>query len=148
MEVNNSTLLQQLSGSWWHALGAKFRNNIMKIGNWEVTDKGIEWKGDGLNRFVIDKQTITETVEADDRNAMFYKWILLATEEDWLAEDDLYDLNFAFVYATAANGADFNYEIFDETLSYQYSQLDDEGDEDDDLADLEQQKKEAESERD
>ncbi|RYF94050.1 MAG: hypothetical protein EOO00_05715 [Chitinophagaceae bacterium] len=128
----------------------------MKIGSWEVTQNGIEWKGSGLNRFVIDKKGLTEEIETDDENLSLYKWIVLATEEDWLTEDDLYDLNFAFVYAAAQWGATFDYQMFDETLSYQYSQLEDEENEqpddsssdDDDLAALEQQRKEAESERD
>jgi hypothetical protein len=137
----------------------------MKIGNWSVTDSGIEWKGSGLNRFVIDKDSLTEVVETDDEDTSLYKWIVLATEEDWLTEDDLYDLNFAFVYAAAQSGVDFDYEVFDESLSYQYGQLeteedeqpDEDDDEDDDdgidpteeeLADLEQKRKEADSERD
>jgi hypothetical protein len=123
----------------------------MKFGNWEVTDNTIEWKGAGLNRFVIDIKSLTEEIETDDEDLSLYKWIVLATEEDGLTEDDLYDLNFAFVYAAAKSGAEFDYQIFDETLSYQYSQLDDEDDEQpsgDELADLEQQRKEADSERD
>ena len=104
----------------------------MKIGNWLVTAAGIEWKGAGLNRFMIDQETLTEVVETEDDDTNVYKWILLATEEDWLTEDDLYDLNFAFVYAVAKSGADFDYEIFDESLSYQYDQLED--DDEDDVA--------------
>ena len=138
----------------------------MKIGNWSVNDSAIEWKGSGLNRFVIDKNSLTEVVETDDEDTSLYKWIVLATEEDWLTEDDLYDLNFAFVYAAAKWTADFDYEVFDESLSYQYGQLESEDDEqpddeeddgnddggidpsEDELADLEQQRKQAESERD
>ena len=124
----------------------------MTIGNWEITKKSIEWKGSGLNRFVIDIDSLTEEVETDDDDQSFYKWIVLATEEDWLTEDDLYDLNFAFIYAAAQSGANFDYQTFDETLSYQYSQLEEEEDDEQadgaDLAALEQQRKEAESERD
>jgi len=124
----------------------------MKFGNWEVTKNSIEWKGSGLNRFVIDIETLTDQIETDDEEQSLYKWIVLATEEDWLTEDDLYDLNFAFVYAAAASKGNFNYEMFDETLSYQYSELEEEEDEQplggEDLAALEQQRKEAESERD
>ena len=104
----------------------------MKIGNWEVNDSNIEWRGNGRNRFVIDKKTLTEKIETDDDNLSLYKWIVLATDEEWLTEDDLYDLNFAFVYAAAEVKAGFDYQVFDETLSYQYSQLEEEDDDDDD----------------
>lgn len=136
----------------------------MKIGNWEVTGTAIQWKGNGSNRFVIEKKNLADKIESDDVNLSLYKWIVLATEEEWLTEDDLYDLNFAFVYAAGEAKTNFDYQIFDDTLSYQYSQLegdeddeddDDEEDEDDDdspkggnMADLEQQRKMAESERD
>ena len=53
----------------------------------------------------------------------FYNWILLATEEEWLTQDDLYDLNFAFVYAAALWGHEFSYETFDATLEEQYDQF-------------------------
>jgi hypothetical protein len=137
----------------------------MKIGNWEVTGSAIEWKGSGRNQFVINKKNLAEKIESDDVNLSLYKWIVLATEEEWLTEDDLYDLNFAFVYAAGESKTEFDYQAFDETLSYQYSQLeddDDDAEEDDDgedeedddspkggsMADLEQQRKMAESERD
>ena len=103
----------------------------MKIGNWEVNDSNIEWKGSGRNKFVIEKKSLTERIETDDDNLSLYKWIVLATDEEWLTEDDLYDLNFAFVYAAAEAKAGFDYQVFDETLSYQYSQLEEDDDEDD-----------------
>ncbi|HTE24720.1 hypothetical protein [Flavitalea sp.] len=102
----------------------------MKIGNWEVNGSAIEWKGSGRNRFVIEKKSLTEKIETDDENLSLYKWIVLATDEEWLTEDDLYDLNFAFVYAAAEGKAGFDYQMFDETLSYQYNQLEEEDDED------------------
>ncbi len=57
-------------------------------------------------------------------------WIFVATDEDWLTENDLYDLNFAFVYAIAKFNLDFDYEIFDHTLERQYELFEDEDDED------------------
>jgi hypothetical protein len=136
----------------------------MKIGNWEVTASAIEWKGSGRNQFVIEKKNLAQKIESDNVNLSLYKWIVLATEEEWLTEDDLYDLNFAFVYAAGESKTEFDYQVFDETLSYQYSQLEeDEDDEEDDdgededgddspkggsMADLEQERKMAESERD
>ncbi len=83
---------------------------------------------------------------------------MLATEEDWLTEDDLYDLNFAFVYAAGSMHLDFNYETFDLTVATQYETLEQEAseqpqfdtpsEEEAEAADAEQQRKEALSERD
>ena len=103
----------------------------MKIGNWEVNESNIEWRGSGRNKFVIEKKSLTEKIETDDDNLSLYKWIVLATDEEWLTEDDLYDLNFAFVYAAGEVKTGFDYQVFDETLSYQYSQVEDEDDNDD-----------------
>ncbi|GAA4735752.1 hypothetical protein [Flavisolibacter ginsenosidimutans] len=101
----------------------------MQFGNWTITENGIEWTGDDLNRFVIPKEELT-AIRYDKRGSFFYDWILKATEEDWLAQDDLYDLNFAFVFAAAQWAHEFSYETFDATLEEQYEQFDEEEDED------------------
>ena len=126
----------------------------MTFGNWEVTEDGIEWTGATSQKFVINKDTLTEIIKQPADPHPKYKWIISATEEDWLSEDDLYDLNFAFVYAVANFGADFDYQVFDDTLTFQYLELDEEEEEEDDdvspedLAEIEQKRKEANSERD
>jgi hypothetical protein len=114
----------------WHVLGAILQNIIMQIGNWLISAKGIEYTGDGANTFLIESSTLTKTIQEDKSDPVMYEWIVLATDEDWLEEDDLYDLNFAFVYAAAQNKSKFDYQIFDETLNYQYLQF--EEDEEDD----------------
>lgn len=101
----------------------------MQFGNWTVTNETLEWAGDGLNRFVIPAEELT-AIRYDKRGSFFYDWILKATEEDWLTQDDLYDLNFAFVYAAATWQLEFSYETFDATLEEQYEQFDEEEDED------------------
>lgn len=101
----------------------------MQFGNWIVTEENIKWNNDNLNRFVIGKEEST-AIRYDKKGSFFYDWILKATEEDWLTQDDLYDLNFAFVYALAKWGLEFNYAIFDATLEEQYEQFDEEEDED------------------
>ena len=102
----------------------------MKFGNWLVKEESIEWKGeDEGNLFVIQKDNLVE-IRYDKKGSFFYNWILLATEEEWLTQDDLYDLNFAFVYAAALWGHDFSYETFDATLEEQYDQFEEEEDED------------------
>src|SRR5688572_20321195 len=98
----------------------------MEFGNWIVTQAGISWNGQALQRFEIpaDKLNVMRQSNADDNN--LYEWILLATDEDWLTENDLVDLNFAFVYAVAKFGLEFDYEIFDTTLDYQFELFEDE----------------------
>jgi hypothetical protein len=107
------------------------KNNDMNFGNWIVTSNSIEWNGDKLNRFVIptDKLNTIKRLE-DNTDVAFYEWILLATDEDWLTQNDLYDLNYAFVYAVAKFNLDFDYEIFDTTLAEQYEQFEQEEDDD------------------
>jgi|SRR6476620_11345320 len=102
----------------------------MKFGNWTVKEESVEWEGeDAVNIFVIPKEDLT-AIRYDKRGSFFYNWILVATEEDWSTQDDLYDLNFAFVYAAALWGQEFSYETFDATLEEQYDQFEEEEDED------------------
>lgn len=102
----------------------------MIFGNWHVTDDSIIWKGTGFHRFVLSRDGLNKTRRNDANDAVYYDWILLATDEDWLTQNDLYDLNYAFVYAMAKYNLDYNYEIFDATLAEQYDQFDREDDED------------------
>ncbi len=100
----------------------------MLFGNWTINEDNISWSGDEVNRFVIPADSLNSTIENDGET--LYEWILQATNEDWLTQNDLYDLNFAFVYAIAKFGLDFNYEYFDATLADQYEQFEDEDEED------------------
>jgi hypothetical protein len=109
--------------------GDCFTPKTMVFANWKVTQDSIAWNGTGLQRFVIPIQGLTSTTKGDD-DQLFYEWILLATEEDWLTQNDLYDLNYAFVYAIAKFGLEFNYEIFDSTLEEQFDRFDEEDDDD------------------
>ena len=104
----------------------------MRFGNWKLKDNTIEWSGSDGSSFVIDKKSLLQT---EDRDSLkMYKWIVLATGEGKFTEDDLYDLNFAFVYVAGALQSGFDYEIFDSTLDYQFEMLDfDNEDEDDDV---------------
>lgn len=102
----------------------------MLFGNWKVNDEGIAWNSAGLNRFVIPRNGLVNTKQENDDEPVLYEWILTATEEAWITQNDLYDLNYAFVFAVAKFGADFNYEIFDATLAEQYEQFEMEDEED------------------
>ncbi len=102
----------------------------MKFGNWTITEQAIDWSGeDTANHFAVPKDELT-AIRYDKRGSFFYDWILKATEEEWLEQDDLYDFNFAFVFAAAKWGHEFSYETFDATLEEQYEQFDEEEDED------------------
>ena len=98
----------------------------MKIGNWKITENAIEWAGKAFQRFVIEKQMLLETVIPEDAGEEMYKWILLATEEDWLTADDLYDFNFAFVFGAGKWQLNLDYQLFDKTAAYQFELLDEE----------------------
>ena len=102
----------------------------MQFGNWQITESSIEWNGEGVNRFVIPINKLNDTRQNIEDNNVFYDWILIATNEAWLTQNDLFDLNYAFVYAFAKSGLDFNFEIFDATLEEQYDQFDEEDNED------------------
>ena len=101
----------------------------MKIGNWDTTEEAIKWDGSDES-FEFSTTDMLATQEVADRNVRLYKWILEATAKDWLDEDDLYDLNFAFVYAAGAAGEPLDYATLDSTVEYQFEILGD-GDEDD-----------------
>lgn len=99
----------------------------MKFGKWTIEDNRIKWNGEPLQFFEIPKDAITQT-RYDVKGSFFYDWILKATDESFLTQDDLYDLNFAFVYAAAIWKAEFDYHTFDATLEEQYELLDEEED--------------------
>ncbi|MDB5193295.1 MAG: hypothetical protein JWQ96_2858 [Segetibacter sp.] len=102
----------------------------MLFGNWIVTENSISWKGSTQQRFEI---PVTELTVKRRYNAdvVFYEAILLATSQEWLTQNDLYDLNYAFIYAVAKFNLEFDYEIFDATLAQQYEQFEEEEDDED-----------------
>ncbi len=102
----------------------------MLLGNWKITEDSITWNDERLQQYVIPAGHLNITMVDFASNVTFYESILLATNEDWLTQNDLYDLNYAFVYAIAKFGLDFNYDIFDATLAQQYEQFEREDEED------------------
>lgn len=106
----------------------------MKFGNWNVTGQAIEWAGQSGSSatFKVDKGSLLETMMVEEADTSLYKWIVMATGEDWLTEDDLYDFNFAFAFAAGSTPDKFSYEIFDNSLEYQFNTLESDEDEDDD----------------
>jgi hypothetical protein len=98
----------------------------MEFGNWVVTEKGISWNGNAMQRFEIPADGLNAIRQSNSDDNNLYEWILVATDEDWLTENDLVDLNFAFVYAAGKFDLDFSYEILDATLDYQFEMFEDE----------------------
>ncbi|RYY55959.1 MAG: hypothetical protein EOO09_08385 [Chitinophagaceae bacterium] len=96
----------------------------MKIfGSWLVTEKGIDWNdAGGKNKFSIPVQELT-AIEQEEGDDPMYKWLVLAIDEDWIDPEDLYDLNYAFVYACGKLDIDFNYETLETTLDYQFDSM-------------------------
>ncbi|HET9277296.1 MAG TPA: hypothetical protein VFN95_03900 [Flavitalea sp.] len=92
----------------------------MQFGNWIVTGDSVKWNGNSSQRFEIPGGKLNATRAGESGQFQLYDWIVQATEKDWLTENDLYDLNFAFVYAVAKFKLDFNYDFFDATLAYQF----------------------------
>jgi|SRR5215218_5339662 len=101
----------------------------MVFGSWKIDNDTISWNGRGLHRFVIPGNELNKIRIANEDK--LYDWILLATAEDWLTQNDLYDLNYAFVYAIAKFNLEFDYDILDNTLAEQYELFEMEDDEDD-----------------
>lgn len=103
----------------------------MQFGNWKVSQDGITWSGKGNDAFVIPIDLLNAKKTKNNEGDYLYDWILEVTEKDWLSDDDLYDFNYAFVYAIARSGLDFNYKTFDATLEEQYNLCGYDEDEDD-----------------
>lgn len=95
----------------------------MQFGNWDINDSGINYSGGGTAAFSVPKDQLVRTTEEGEQPAM-YHWVLQVTDHPGLDHDDIYDFNYAFVYAAAKWGIDFDYGIFDETLAEQYERFD------------------------
>jgi hypothetical protein len=91
----------------------------MQFGNWTLNDGGITYNGGGTISLTIPKNELTKTTAEGEKPAM-YHWVLQVSEHPGLDHDDIYDFNYAFVYAIAKFGVDFDYGIFDETLAEQF----------------------------
>ena len=84
----------------------------MQFGNWTVTANGIRWNGDDSHQFDIPSKRLNARRVGQVGDFQLYDWIVQATELEWLTENDLYDLNFAFVFAIAKFNLEFNYDFF------------------------------------
>ena len=92
-----------------------------KIGNWEINQQGIEWKGETGRELIIDKERITETGFGERENT--YDWLIHLTGKSWLTRTDIYALNSAFIYAISFFELDLNSNSFVKTFMEQEKQL-------------------------
>jgi hypothetical protein len=102
----------------------------MLFGNWEIGEDSIEWSGSSMQQFVIPRENLAD-IRYTPTGTRFYEWIMAAMEEDWLTQNDLYDLNYAFVYAAGKYDIFLDYVILDATLEEQFEQLEMEDDDED-----------------
>ncbi len=100
----------------------------MKFGNWTTNDAGIEWQGKPANQFRIPVEGLLEITNDAEPGSELYQCIVNATGEEWLTDDDLYDLTFAFVYLAGTKQLSFDYQVLDQTLAYQFDLLEEEED--------------------
>ncbi len=95
----------------------------MKIGNWEVSDKGINWIGTKTNAM----GTITLASLKDGGNAErteMYDWLIHLCEKSWITDEDIYALNTAFIYAIEKYKLGFSDKLsFVKTFTEQQRQL-------------------------
>ena len=97
---------------------------MKNFGSWQVSDKGIEWvDATTQNKFSIPVKEIAAIHEEEGEEPM-YKWLVAPLDEEWISVEDLYDLNYAFVYACGKLNVDFSYDIFETTLDYQFDSMD------------------------
>ena len=92
-----------------------------KIGNWDITEQGIEWKGEVGVELIIDRDRITETGIGNREDT--YDWLVHLTEKNWLTRSDIYALNSAFVYAISVFNLDLDSNSFVKTFVEQEKEL-------------------------
>ena len=85
-----------------------------KIGNWLITEEGINWDGQPEVDYDITKKELVVLGSAE-RSEM-YDWLVHLPEKTWLTEADIYALNTAFIYAIEYFGLNFKTGSFVLTL--------------------------------
>lgn len=87
------------------------------IGNWLVTDEGIEWLEDDREGYFIDKERLLES--RGDK----YDWLVHMPQKTWLTREDIYALNTAYIYAMEKFGVPFDRLSFVSTFHEQEQDL-------------------------
>jgi hypothetical protein len=68
-----------------------------QIGNWLITEEGIEWVGQTKRDFLITKDRLAEFGSGDRRK--MYDWLVHLPTKGWVTETDIYALNTALIFA-------------------------------------------------
>ncbi|HVS91117.1 MAG TPA: hypothetical protein VHE59_03730 [Mucilaginibacter sp.] len=68
----------------------------LQIGNWLITNDGIEWTGSPYAGYYINKDRLLQ--ESTEKPGTF-DWLLHMAHKPWLKERDVYELNIAFLIA-------------------------------------------------
>lgn len=89
------------------------------IGNWKVTDEGIEHTTD--EDVFIPKENLLEKGIAERANS--YDWLIHLAGKTWLSVEDIYALNTAYIYAIDYFELDFNKVSFVDTIKIQQAIL-------------------------
>jgi hypothetical protein len=90
----------------------------LKIGNWLITEEGIEWNGTPKVEYLISKERMAEHGHSDRKN--MYDFLVHLPEKAWIKKADVYTLNTALIYALEYFKIGFNTNLsFVETLNEQ-----------------------------
>jgi hypothetical protein len=101
-----------------------------RIGNWEINNEGIFWKGEGYEYTII-KNTLLDARPSSPR---LFDWHLHLAEKTWVTANDMHDFNQAFLYAINAYRMTLPESMsLEETLEEQAVILNISDDEDDEL---------------
>ena len=97
---------------------------MKNFGSWQVSDKGINWNDPkGTNKFTVPVADLA-AIQTEEGEEPMYKCLVTPLDEEWISVEDLYDLNYAFVYACGKLNVDFSYDILETTLDYQFDSMD------------------------
>ena len=72
---------------------------IIRFGNWSVTDYGVEWAKPGDPPYEIHKSRLWEIRPSEVADGICWDWLVHLTEKSWLSEADIYHLNSALFFA-------------------------------------------------
>lgn len=68
----------------------------VQIGNWLITNDGIEWTGKPFGGYFINKETL---LKDSGEKPGAYDWLLHMAHKRWLKEPDVHAFNTAFMAA-------------------------------------------------
>jgi hypothetical protein len=94
---------------------------LFTIGNWEISNQGIKWKGTPLQLFSISIEEIRNTGFGEREN--MYDWLIHVMSRNWITREDVYALNSAYIFVFHHFNIKIDAEIFARTIKYQEQQF-------------------------